>query len=187
MNRPKCQEKYCTNITPKYWVVTGEQKYRKRCNTHMMAARKAFIKTIPITSEVTPHSGTRPHNIWCLMRRRCDNPNDPVYKYYGGRGITYQTSWKSFANFWEDMGSSYSKELSIERVDNNKGYSVKNCTWATKVEQTNNKRDNHKLSYNGRTLGINQWAREVGIKRQTISYRIKYGWSIEAALTKGVN
>ncbi len=83
------------------------------------------------TSEYRIHKG---------MMDRCYNKNSISYKYYGGRGIKVSTKWKNFGNFIEDMGLRPSPNHSIDRINNDKGYSVDNCRWATHKEQANNKR-----------------------------------------------
>jgi hypothetical protein len=86
--------------------------------------------------------GTRSptHSSWSSMKDRCFNKNSPAYYAYGGRGITVCCRWKnSFKRFVEDMGVRPSINHSIDRIDNNKGYSKNNCRWATKKEQQRNK------------------------------------------------
>jgi hypothetical protein len=82
---------------------------------------------------------TKAYGVWQALRDRCNNPNNPAYKNYGGRGITVCKEWNSFPQFLKDMGEPPSKR-SIDRIDNNKGYFAVNCRWATKSEQERNKR-----------------------------------------------
>ena len=77
---------------------------------------------------------------WADMLSRCTNPRDPNYPRYGGRGITVCPDWFHFENFARDMGEKPSKDLTLERVINELGYSKVNCTWATRTEQCVNRR-----------------------------------------------
>lgn len=91
---------------------------------------------------------TSEYRCWSNMKDRCINPNHEHYKSYGGRGLTYDPSWETFENFYADMGAK-PKRYSLERVDNNKGYSKDNCIWANSYTQANNRRTCIRISYNG--------------------------------------
>lgn len=119
-------------------------------------------------------SGTATHQIWVQMKRRCYNPKDKGYKHYGARGITVCERWrKSFENFLADMGERPSNQHSIDRYPDNDGnYEPTNCRWATPKQQANNTRRNRKISHNGITKNLNEWAAELGMSRATLESRI---------------
>jgi hypothetical protein len=77
------------------------------------------------------------------MLQRCRNPNNRDYRNYGARGIAVCERWLSFENFYADMGDP-PPGMSIDRVNNDLGYSAKNCRWATTSEQNRNRRPSHK-------------------------------------------
>lgn len=133
-------------------------------------------------------NGRRSHIyiIWVGMIQRCSNLLDPKYTLYGERGIVVCAKWKKFENFLADMGEPPTNKHQIDRINNNGNYCKSNCRWVTREKQGRNKRNNHLETYNGKTQCLSQWSEETGINRNTIASRLKFGWSIEEALTKPV-
>ena len=125
---------------------------------------------------------TRVYFIWGNMIQRCTNPKNRVYPLYGGRGITFQDSWKDFGEFYKDMGEPTTDAHTLERRDTNGNYTKANCRWATMDEQAANKRNNRVITYGGRTQILAQWAREVGLHHATIRNRLLRGWTVQEAL-----
>jgi len=117
------------------------------------------------------------------MKQRCSNPKASKYNIYGGRGIAVCYEWKSNFEVFKNwaLQNGYSESLSIDRIDSDKGYYPENCRWADCFEQNNNLRSNHLITYNNKTLSINQWARELKISKKTLSERIRRGWNIQRA------
>ena len=130
---------------------------------------------------------TRLHKIWEAMIARCEYEKHPYFADYGGRGITVCVEWHNYVTFRDWAKSNgYSEQLTIDRIDNEKGYAPDNCKWSTMKEQQNNKRNNHYLTWNGETRNITGWSEITGIKKTTIRERINSGWSIEKTLTTPV-
>lgn len=107
------------------------------------------------------------------MVQRCTNPNSVEYHRYGGRGITVCNEWKDrktgYDNFYEwAISNGYSDELTIDRIDNNKGYSPENCKWSNRYEQMANTSIAYKIPYNGKTYTAESLSRELNISTSTI-------------------
>lgn len=106
---------------------------------------------------------TREYNTWHGMRQRCENTKNPVYASYGGRGVSVCERWAMFQTFFDDMGPSPNESSSLDRIDNNKGYSPENCRWATPKEQSRNKRKykNNKSGVTGVYKYKDKWRSEA--------------------------
>lgn len=126
---------------------------------------------------------SKAYNTWAHVLQRCRNPKNVSYPDYGGRGIKVCDRWAdSFENFLADMGEPPSPEHSIDRIDYNGNYEPGNCRWEVKIVQMNNKRSNRRITFGGRTQTLAEWAREKSLLPDTISNRIKAGWSVESAV-----
>lgn len=192
------------------WLVIGEQTKDKKC---LCVCDCGTVKNVNVTnlisgkthscgcliSEVTmkrnlTHGGskTRLYCTWSNVKRRCNDKKNSRYNDYGGRGIRLCNEWLEFDNFrkWAiengyDENSKYG-ECTLERIDNNRNYEPSNCKFASIKEQSNNRRSNHLLTFNGITRNITQWNNEMNYPRNLISTRIRRGWSDEKAITTPV-
>lgn len=126
--------------------------------------------------------GTTTYNVWSSMLARCRNPNCPAFPNYGGRGIDVCDAWISFKGFLADMGER-PEGLTLERIDNDRGYGPDNCRWATRSEQGRNKRSTRLLTVDGQTLSMAEWSERTGLKISTIWARIAKGWPESVAVT----
>lgn len=128
-------------------------------------------------------SKTPVYRIWKAMMCRCYQKRNRAYPRYGGRGIDVCDRWHDFTNFYSDMGERPSG-TSIDRIDNNKGYSPDNCRWATNIEQARNTRRNVSVSYGGKEAYLSELAERAGISYYTLYCRYKrMGWNIEDAVS----
>lgn len=124
----------------------------------------------------------REWKIWTGMRKRCENPRYKGFMDYGGRGITICDRWKDYRNFIEDMGPC-PPGFTLERKDNEQGYSKENCKWATPKEQARNRRNTHLIEINGTSKPVATWAEESGLNRGTIIRRAGKGWPQDRILS----
>lgn len=121
------------------------------------------------------------YTAWQRMKARCLNKNNKSFKDYGGRGITICDRWlekrNGFSNFVDDLGRkpSPSKDFSLGRIDNNKGYSPDNCRWETWREQDLNKRNTNLVEYNGEKMTLNELSKIVGVPQPTLHWRLSHG------------
>lgn len=126
---------------------------------------------------------SRALRIWSGMMHRCYAKNCASYANYGGRGIGVSDEWHEFKTFLSDMGDP-PKGLSLDRIDNNSGYSKSNCRWATHTQQTRNQRSNVLITFNEQTKTVSEFAEIFKLNEQTLRSRIGIlGWDVEAALT----
>lgn len=133
------------------------------------------------------------YKTWSGFKQRCFNSKNKSYSRYGGRGITVSKKWMNFDYFKEDMLQSYiehlekfgSKNTSLDRIDNNGNYCKKNCKWSTNEEQQNNRilEPMRKLTFNGKTLYIRQWANILNIPYARLNSRFHRNYPVEDILS----
>lgn len=179
----------CGNETiVRYDVLLGTRHHTRSCGCLQRERASQALKGL--NKPVYGDSRERLHNIWYLIIDRCRNPESPCYDRYGGRGIDICDEWADgidgYFRFKEwALANGYSKDLSVDRINNNSGYSPENCRWATREEQGNNKCNNRMIEHDGKTMTISQWARELGVPMKNLHNRIvNLGWDIDRAFTQ---
>ena len=135
-------------------------------------------------AESTSRKRSPEYMAWAQMKLRCLNPKSPKYPRYGGRGISVCSAWLEFDAFIADMGARPSPDHSIDRIDNDGDYEPSNCRWATRTQQQRNREANRRLTHDGETATLAEWAERLGISTATLYSRVgRLGWSVEKALT----
>ncbi len=125
---------------------------------------------------------SRTYEAWSGMIARCTNPRKARAADWIGRGISFCDHWRDFSAFLADMGEK-PDGLSLDRIDNSKGYSPENCRWADTKTQNRNKRSNRLITFSGQTKTVSEWADETGLGH-ALYLRLHNGWSVERALTE---
>lgn len=169
-----------TMETTAYSLRSGETRSCGCLRAELLADRNKIIKR---NSE--NYRSRHPREYWSFMnmRSRCGNPKNPMYADYGGRGIKVCDEWATFAQFYADMGDR-PEGMTLDRKDTNGDYEPSNCRWATYEQQANNRRNNRLFEHDGRSMTIARWAAQAGIKKSSLAYRLKAGWTIERALSQ---
>jgi hypothetical protein len=158
--------------------ITGYKSRFASCNINghrWVNVRHGMSRTWPLRSPE--------HCLWVEMRQRCENPKQISFPNYGGRGIVVCERWQTFENFFADMGKR-PPGMTIERINNSKGYEPSNCCWATRKEQARNRRSSRLLTFAGVTKTVAQWGEICPVNARALSVRInQLHWPIEKALT----
>lgn len=180
---------YANGVTQRRWLA------RCDCGATFEAHGSSFLKgqrrSCPLCRTGKPTHGatvnkeikrTSGYRAWSGMRARCLNPGAQHYARYGGRGISVCARWDDFALFILDMGPRPSPHHSIERKENDLGYSPENCCWATAKEQARNRSNNRLVSAFGEIKTLAEWSEIRGIDWATLNRRLSRGMSPEDAL-----
>lgn len=129
------------------------------CYNSRLTAERNHVHGMRYTSE---------YSIWKDMKKRCYNKNHWAYNYYGGRGIEVCDEWRSdFMNFYNDMGDKPNK-LTLDRIDNNGNYCKENCRWATRLEQSNNRRGVITCIFHGKKMTLTEISKITGVSRNML-------------------
>lgn len=172
----------CGNLTR----VTGsalKNNYTKSCGC-LMPERQRIVNT---THGMTKK---RIYKLWIAMKARCLNPNNKDFEYYSKKGICER--WHRFENFYEDMGQAYEEHVkihgpnntTIDRKDNDKGYSLDNCRWVTKDIQAVNKKKTAFYELDGERLTTKQISNRFNISNQNLQIYLKRGYSLLQAIER---
>lgn len=129
-----------------------------------------------------PECRSPAYRSWESARARCNNPNNPDYAGYGGRGIRVCERWNDFTTFLSDMGER-PRGHTLDRIDVNGNYEPGNCRWATHSDQSLNRRCIRRYKFEGRALTIAELSRDTGIPYQRLHERIvRRGWGVDRAV-----
>lgn len=118
---------------------------------------------------------------WRDMLKRCRR-HDRAHKLYFDKGIKVCERWKQFKLFKDDMGESFRSELSLDRIDNSKGYYKENCRWTTAKQQARNTDQNRLIAFIGKTQSMAAWAEEFNIPYKRLHRRLKLNWCVTRAI-----
>lgn len=193
-----------TNLTGRQfgrWVVVryaGQSKWLCRCSCGKTGIifgknlKNSLSRSCGCLRDELAGSHHRTHGLsrtseyfsWRMMIVRCTDPAHATWADYGGRGITVCRRWmgdNGFQNFLRDLGKRPSG-TTLERIKNDKGYSPKNCRWATRKEQSRNQRSNVWLRIDGVRYCLRDACEHFGMNYSTARKRIRLGWSVRAAV-----
>lgn len=165
-------------------VTSSNLRYGNQVSCGCQRIKKSLLNIARYNEQHRSTRNRRIFRIWVGMRNRCGNPQNDSYPYYGGRGIAVCDEWKKYELFenWA-LSSGYLENLTLDRIDVNGPYSPDNCRWVTMKEQAYNRRDNRRISYQGKCLTITEWAKILKCSPSCLYYRLDAGWPIEEVLS----
>ena len=125
-------------------------------------------------------SGHPLHSVWCAMRSRCTNPSDQAYRNYGGRGIIICKEWREFTGFYSWAITHWKPRLSMDRIDNDKGYFPDNCRFVSQRENLNNRRNTIWVTFNGERMSLGCFAGRLKLPYPVVRGRYMFRGSADA-------
>ncbi len=143
--------------------------------------RANLLRVLTKHGESGKQTKTPEYKAYCRAKMRCVNPKAPRYADYGGRGIEFR--FKSYTEFLNHIGRKPTPQHSLDRINNDGHYEVGNVRWATDIEQGCNKRGNRWITYDGKTLILNEWVRFFNAPKGRIEGRLYSGWCVPCAFT----
>lgn len=151
---------------------------------HCLSCANAVRAAKAVTHGQCRGERSRLYNIWVGMRGRCNNERDKVFYLYGGRGIKVCAEWDEYPAFraWAEANG-YTDNLTIDRIDGNRGYEPDNCRWVTQADQARNTSACRLFDFRGETLTLYQIAERVRLPYPTLNNRIKRGLGVEDAIS----
>ena len=161
-----------------------QQKFEDRIKSRTRTGNNKYKKYKDILGE---YGYYRLRKIYSSMKQRCYDKNCTRYLKYGDRGITICKEWPKDKTLFYDwcISNGYNNDLSIDRIDNDKGYSPENCRWVNEVVQSNNRRNIQRHKINGEWLTLTEICRKYDIKECTMWNRFyRDGCSIEEIIRK---
>ena len=174
----------------KHWYYEKNTKSKDPCRSENERFRSDEnpVKHLPREYKYgdKPSYEVRLYRIYHAMIQRCENDRDKSYKWYGGKGVRVCDEWRNSCKSFIDwaVGSGYSDELTIDRIDTSGNYSPDNCRWIPFSEQSANQISNINITYQGKTMNVSQWAKTMGVRKETLYSRIKSGWKTEDVVRK---
>lgn len=179
-----------TAVVSGYDLLNGTTKGCKPCSlARQRANKKEKPKKEPVNRTIhgcaTPGKQTVEYKVWDAINQRCNNPNAQAYRNYGGRGIKLCPEWTGpggFVKFLAHVGKRPSPDLSLDRIDNEKGYEPGNTRWVNRKTQTRNRRGNINIEIDGITRNLAEWAELYDLSYHCLWRRLRYGMNPKLAI-----
>lgn len=164
-------------LTVLEFVPNNEQAHYWRCSCCVCGSKSEILKQSEITRGGKRSDKQRLKEIWHAMKRRCYDKKDKRFEIYGGRGIEVCDEWYyDFECFYEwSITHGYADNLTLDRIDSNKGYFSDNCRWVNIATQEKNRRNTIFVEYKGEKMCLLDASRKSGISYATLFVRHKKG------------